>query len=126
MIRRAGLNRNRVYNHLVGESQRSSRAGARTCTLMDSYSINASTITKRARVASSVALVAMAACTPTLDAATAQGYHWLCKQWWFRHDSFEPALSLTSFAVRNPRRTQKSHTDSVALYVQNLLIFLRT
>lgn len=38
--------------------------------------------------------------TECLDAGTARVYEWLLTQWWFRYDSFEPALSLSCFAVR--------------------------
>lgn len=47
-------------------------------------------------------LAALSLCyclTQLLDEAVASVWRYLLAQWWFRHDSFEPVLAVTSFVV---------------------------
>ena len=37
-----------------------------------------------------------------VDSAVAECWRWLLQQWWFRHDSFEPAISTLSFVLFVP------------------------
>eukprot|EP01063_Lacrimia_lanifica_P005130 TRINITY_DN12950_c0_g1_i1.p1 TRINITY_DN12950_c0_g1~~TRINITY_DN12950_c0_g1_i1.p1 ORF type:complete len:301 (+),score=74.68 TRINITY_DN12950_c0_g1_i1:56-958(+) len=40
--------------------------------------------------------------TAAVDAAVSDAWGWLVQQWWFRHDSFEPVLSVLSFVLWIP------------------------
>jgi len=51
------------------------------------------------RVLAVVALAALVTYHRQADAVLATAWAWLREQWWFRHDSWEPVLSTTSFQV---------------------------